>query len=183
MRVFAGLPIPEGQGRIIGDWMNGCKHTLKGFALVRPENLHLTLFFFGEKNQEEVDELVKALQTIRFGKITASLSGLGQFPRRGTPRVIFLDMETGREEVISLYRSFLSKILPLGYHEDRRGFTPHITIGRNRRGRPVPPLPAVEQALKESFVIDRLILYESKLNPGGAVYAPISTTRAADVSQ
>ena len=59
----------------------------------------------------------------------------------------------------------------LDVEREKRGLTPHITLGRRRTPKPFPngdPLPIEER----EFLIEQLVLYKSTLTPGGAIYAP-----------
>jgi 2'-5' RNA ligase len=60
----------------------------------------------------------------------------------------------------------------LHVEKEKRGFVPHITLGRRRIPKAFPDgdPPPVEE---KEFLIEQLALYKSTLKPGGAIYAPI----------
>jgi 2'-5' RNA ligase len=115
------------------------------------------------------------LRDLKCSRIEATLGGLSHFPPKGKPRVFFVDLVKGREQIITLYKKLLSIIVPMGYAEEKRGYTPHITVARNSRRVYVEDLSDFEFVVENSFTIDRLILYESRLNPDGALYYPVET--------
>ena len=53
----------------------------------------------------------------------------------------------------------------------RRPFRPHLTLGRWRDRAPHPELPAVDLGTTR---LETLVLFESDLRPGGAVYTPLA---------
>ena len=81
---------------------------VRGFApdarWVRPESLHVTLKFIGEKPSEAVEDIKQALSSIRAGTIEISFRGYGFFPTSNAPRVFWIGIAAG-PELAALARS------------------------------------------------------------------------------
>lgn len=174
MRVFAALPVaPE----VVGE-LERIIHILKkeyrGLKTVRPEGLHLTLQFFGELSEAQVARLAAAMDELGAAglPISAGLNGCGQFPPRGTPRVIWCGIGPGAAEIIAFRERFCEVTERHGFPlepKDRR-FIPHLTLARNSTER-------VREGFVESipvpasvFKLERLVLYQSVLSREGASY-------------
>jgi 2'-5' RNA ligase len=108
--------------------------------------------------------------------VTATLSGIGAFPSRHRPRVVWLGLEDGAP-LQRLHAALQEQLDALQLPSDERPFVPHLTLGRSRR-----PTPGAGRIL-ESFAtrscgsarLDRLVLYESQLRPQGALHLPRCT--------
>jgi 2'-5' RNA ligase len=173
MRIFAGLPLPADTAGEIADWMRGWPAA--GLKTVERGNLHITVFFFGELTEHETRKLVECVGAVRHPRIEAVLGGVGRFPPGGRPRVFYVSLARGAEQVEAVHQLFMQTVAPLGYEEEGRPFRPHITCARVKRGRsPAPPPPFAEPAGR-SFVLDRLVLFESRLTPAGPQYHPLET--------
>ncbi len=142
--------------------------------VVRPEGLHLTLVFLGERDEAEAGAIGALLEApeLSVPRIPASLGGYGQFPPRGAPRVI-LTPPFGRARGDHALQQALVGVLRRGrvrLEEEARDFTPHLTLAR--RGARPPDLRGVQEllAFEERFAADRLVLYQSLLKPAGAEY-------------
>lgn len=176
MRVFAALPLPAAAVSAVNGIVEDLRARYPRMRYVRPEGMHLTLHFFGEIEDGAV-EVLKTLfgdPRVKRPVIHASLGRLGRFPPGGLPRVIWLGLSSGERELADYSGLFQSLIKPLGYREDPRGFTPHLTIARagNERAdgewiaaRPVPAL---------DFAFSELVLFKSVLSREGAVYSPLA---------
>jgi 2'-5' RNA ligase len=177
MRVFAALPVEEGlAGELRGSmvvWQDRHRH----LKVVKPEQLHITLHFFGERNGVEVEELVNSLKSLEAGRVAASVAGISQFPRKGSARVYYLELEKGRKEVESLQRLFIGLIAPLGYRDEKRPFVPHITLARRKAPGEVGPFPGCTDLEGREFVFDRCVLYESRLSSKGPDYLTIAAVK------
>lgn len=189
MRVFAGLPLPDRVVQGLYRWMRKWQDRYSDWRLVSSHVLHITLHFFGDIPVSEMDRLSGRMDALQSSPIQASLAKVGCFPEKGPPRVLFVGLNAGCEEIKTLYKRFHELIRSLGYREDKREFVPHITIARRRRG--VGGMRSSDRArlsllpndwrsedrsvseLEEPFTVDRLILYESLLKPGGAEYIPV----------
>ena len=180
MRIFAGLPIPAVMMEKAGRVCEYLKETYKGLNVVKSENLHVTLHFFGELNKDTVDDLIQLMDDagLQQKKIDISLNGFGQFPPRGNPRLIYIDIEKGKEELIAYYKRFTNVMNINGFDiEGGKKFVPHITLARNKRVKlPVDYQSLIPITLDDCCTIDRCVLFQSTLRPGGAVYSGLKTT-------
>ncbi len=177
MRVFAALPLPDAVLHALGDTAAALKKQNPRLRTTGSSGMHVTLHFFGEIDEQAADRLGALWQGGNFARarISASLGPLGRFPERGTPKVIWIGVRKGLEELKALNSLFQERIAALGYREDPRGFNPHISLARNGtmdavrlEGVPVPEM---------EFFFERLVLFRSILNPRGAEYLVL---RSAD---
>lgn len=179
MRVFAALPLPSEIRKNLSDVMDKLSFSYKNLKMVPPLSLHITLHFFGEIREEKTEKLKSLLDDpLLTGRIIkASLGGIGSFPARGNPRVIFCTLKEGAEEVVSFRKTFNEIIHNSGFavEEKGRSFTPHITLARNKLGRIDPHFLNSFNLEQQIFFFDRLILYQSILQSAGAEHRPLKT--------
>jgi 2'-5' RNA ligase len=142
---------------------------------VRPEHLHLTLHFLGNVDDAFEQRVCRALNgPIRVAPFDVTFDGLGFFPERGSPRVLWLGIRDGLE---SLRRVEKTLIDDLGLQRDHQGpFTPHLTLARfrDRVTRGALTDRAQIAASAGPSRIDRVTLYESRLSPAGPTYVPLA---------
>jgi len=99
---------------------------------VEIHNLHLTIKFFGETNDEKVIEIEEALKNIQAAPFDFEIGNLKIFGSRYDPRVIFLEA-LHAEPFLALSSLVNEQISPLGYEPDRQNFIPHLTLGRVKK--------------------------------------------------
>lgn len=145
---------------------------------VRPERMHLTLLFFGSADAALEERIRTALaQPIPEPRFDISFQGLGFFPERGSPRVLWLGIHEG---VIALRRVHAALDARLaardGEREDTRSFAPHLTLARFRDRTSRARLAEIAQipAHAGPSRIDRVTLYESRLSSAGPAYLPLA---------
>ena len=176
IRSFVAVSISEGARRQIGDLLGRLRRQ-PGDAVrwVKPELMHLTLAFLGEVSQEFLESAKSQLSEVarRHGVFTMQLKGLGAFPSPSRARVVWIGTEQGKGEVCSLQRDVVKALGSVGYHPERRPFSPHLTIGRLRMPDDVSKAVAA-QFESESFSIDRVVLFRSVLGPTGPVYSVLA---------
>lgn len=179
MRVFAGLPLPAPVIDRLLRLAAELKNRYQELRVVRPQALHVTLVFFGELDQDQVLEVMRIMDSprLKVASIRAVIGGIGQFPPRGRPRVLFCPLVKGGPEISYLYRCFMELLVRNGnfdLQEDRE-FTPHITLARNKGLRiELADLEALF-GFEDSLILDRLVLYQSILKPQGAEYRSLKT--------
>jgi RNA 2',3'-cyclic 3'-phosphodiesterase len=154
-----------------------------GIKWVSPENLHITMHFFGYV--QDAAAIVAALErSWSMSPFSISLTSAGCFPPSGMPRVAWIGIDDGRDALSALHREAQDRIRPLGLADppDSRPFSPHLTIARVRRD----ATPALGRALRRAIedldasgrtTVDYLTLYESKLSSAGPTYSKLATFR------
>ncbi len=140
---------------------------------------HLTLLFLGEVPAERNGWLVERLDEVArgFAPFVLRIEGVGAFPSSTRPRVVWVGVSAGREEVVELARRVREAIGEPA--ETRELFVPHLTLFRvrseaDRRAaeellagrRPAPP--------PREVAVHELLLKESVLGAGGAVHRTLA---------
>lgn len=172
MRMFYALPLPHAERLRIFEALADARKRFPKLKWVSKDSLHVTLFFIGEIDEKQVEVIKKRMldreKTEKFKEFLLSYSGLSTFPLRGNPRVLYTPVALGRDECIALHKvavELSDGIVP----PDRKKFIPHITLARVKdRKNPGPELYTTP--LNGKVPIDRMVLFQSVLGPGGPRY-------------
>ncbi|ACB40485.1 RNA 2',3'-cyclic phosphodiesterase [Pyrobaculum neutrophilum] len=145
--------------------------------LVERENLHITLRFLGEVPQGRINDIARALAALKHQRFEIRLVGLGVFPHMASPRVLWVGVAQGAEELTRLANAVRAAVDKYAEHREERDFTPHLTIGRVKSGRNVDKLrELVERHKNTEFgaaVVDKVKLKRSVLTPRGPIYSDL----------
>jgi 2'-5' RNA ligase len=98
------------------------------------------------------------------------VAGLGTFPERGSPRVLWLGLAVP-DTVLVLQAACERAAVADGFPREDRPFKPHLTLGRWRERDRRPELPEADLGAAR---VDTLVLFRSELRPQGAVYTPLA---------
>jgi 2'-5' RNA ligase len=142
-----------------------------------PEQLHLTLKFLGDTPTERVEEIVAAGRKLDLSAVRSPLAcrGVGVFPPRGRPNVIWAGL-SGGDALVHVASRLDDAMTELGYAPERRAFHPHLTLARVKGVAPRPLLNWLQTQLDADFGpvdICELVLFRSELTPQRAVYTPV----------
>jgi len=96
---------------------------------VEPHNMHFTVQFLGEVSEEVIGKISDALNSIEFSTFSISFANIGVFPKPNSPRVIWIGVTDGINELEKLAEMIRSKLSHLGFSPDKK-FKPHVTIFR-----------------------------------------------------
>ena len=173
IRLFIAVDIPE-DIRILMCGMGG---TIPGARAVPTEQLHLTLKFLGDTDSGLLPDIKEALAEIKSPLFSLCLKGVGHFPPRGNPRVLWAGIEPVAE--VTALRNRVEKCLAnIGIPRDSRKFSPHITLARLKES----PLKRVSQFLAGNslfetppFIVEEFHLYSSSLSAKGAVHRVLAS--------
>jgi 2'-5' RNA ligase len=142
---------------------------------VSPENFHITLKFLGDTPVDDISQIMDRLKDLCKGlnPFTISLTSLGVFKNLHEPRVIWIGCNPCN--ALSGFQASLEKGLSeIGIEPEERTFLPHLTLGRMTAIRQINPLTQLITNYKyfefQQQEVDRIILYESVLNPSGPKY-------------
>jgi RNA 2',3'-cyclic 3'-phosphodiesterase len=143
----------------------------------RPETLHLTVHFFGELDEARAETALGVVTPIasRAAPFDGALDRLGAFPERRTPRVLWLGPASDVAPLTALALDCRAALDAAGFDVEHRRFHAHCTLGRPRRpwsdgARAAWAAAASEEQTAIRCSGLRLVLYESRPAPGGAVY-------------
>src|SRR5258708_6460376 len=95
MRIFIALDIDDAIRTRIELFMDGVRGFAPDARWVRPESLHVTLKFIGNKSAQEVEQIKQALIRIPASITEISFRGYGFFPTSKAPRVFWVGVEAG----------------------------------------------------------------------------------------
>jgi len=148
----------------------------------RPENVHLTLKFFGNVDQANVPVISVALaRAVKgFGPIAIQIGKTGVFPRPSRPQVLWLGIDEPSGALARIHGRVEDECAREGFAKEDRAFRPHLTIARIRKPHNASRL--AEAHLKLEFppvevVLNDLVLFRSELSSNGSRYTAISRHR------
>lgn len=148
--------------------------------LVDKENLHITLKFLGEIDLGMITKVMESLRTVKADAFTLEVEGAGAFPGARMPRILWVGVGGGRENVINVAQQLESALAAIGFPKDRE-FMPHITVGRVKSIRNNSTLTGIVQGNKEtrfgSSRVTRIVLKKSVLMPSGPIYSEIGDAK------
>ncbi len=145
------------------------------FRWVKPANVHLTLKFLGDIEEESLPGLRETLDAVtgRHELFEISPRGIGAFPSHRKARIVWAGVEEGADELHALAEDLEESLALRGFEKEKRGFKPHITLGRSRnRPGQLPEDPGDVEA--PGFTARLVELVESSLGAEGAVYTTLS---------
>ncbi len=179
IRSFIAIDFPEETRKALEDIQKELKQCGAGVRWVKPGSIHLTLKFLGNIHLAQVEDIALAVaEEIRDQPpITLGAAGLGAFPSRRKPRVVWIGMEGEVQRLTRIQARVENALEPLGFVREKRVFQPHLTIGRVKDRRRLQALIDAMATLDmepfNSFDADEIILYKSDLRPTGAIYTKL----------
>lgn len=180
-RIFIAVTLEdktcEELGKIQGVLREGSRGKVRW---VSPGGLHLTLKFLGDVAEEDLPRIYEAarLAAVSRRPFEICLSGLGVFPNLASPRIIWIGVKTGREELHSLTYDLETELFRIGYPREKRGFTPHLTLGRVKEsneglGRLIDTYDLSGKQTSIEILVEKIAVMKSELRPDGAVYTTL----------
>ena len=181
IRAFIAIQIPDDLLKRIETEAKRLKNLRIDARFTKKSSIHLTLKFLGDIDEnlvasvgDALQESARALDRFRLG-----IEGLGVFPIRKTPRVIWIGV---RKEpmLVELHQQVEANLQGLGFETEGRPFRPHLTIARLKSSKNLAGLEdfiVMEGAEFKigTFEVGAVHLYQSLLYPDGAEYRQLST--------
>ncbi len=187
IRAFVAIEIDRTVAQGVIEIENELRDLIPGIRWTAQSNCHLTLKFLGDIDEAQVEPIGAALQRALspFPRFTINAKGLGVFPDANRPRVLWIGVEG--KPLASLAEKIESALAPLGFEPEKRKFTPHLTIGRWRQLKRLDMnlTATLEKHQNHNFgtsAVDETILFQSILDPRGAVYRRLKAVRLSGES-
>ncbi len=181
MRTFIAIEIPGDILDKISDILHVLKKGCPDVRWVRAESIHLTLKFLGNIDAKRLDSLTLELADLPGAPLSLSMGRPGGFPNLKRPRVVWLGLEGDTEGLVSMQEAIEKRCANIGLPEEKRGFSPHLTLGRIKGGRAadLESLSALLDKIDTSgippFVAGALYIYESILKSTGVEYKKLKS--------
>lgn len=181
-RIFIAIDINK--NRALTRLVESYKLALKDEKIrwVEPANIHLTLAFLGESDEDQVSKAGEIMREAanNFESFEITFNGTGVFRDIRQPRVIWLGIEAP-QSLYDLREVICEALKEEGLYRDKKPFRPHLTLGRMKY---IANKNVLAEILKSSGshdlpsqTVNELILYESILKPDGPVYSLLRIVR------
>ena len=180
IRAFIAVPIGDQARAALADAAERIRREIPdGIQWANPAGIHLTLKFLGNIPPSAVAPLLKSLVPAAAAQppFTLQLAGLGTFPHRRNPRVLWAGVGGDTDALSNLQKSIETALTALGHPPESRPFQPHLTLGRPRRGLSNTQLSRIAAAVSnlappppEIWPVSSIELIQSELHPSGARY-------------
>jgi len=174
LRAFVALPLDARLRQALAALVEELKPRISGARWASPETLHLTLRFLGTAARGQLARLEERLAPCAAAcpPAEAPTAGLGFFPPRGAPRVLWVGLALPAA-VHSLQAACEAAAVAAGFAPEPRPFKPHLTLARFRERVDRSALEARPQLPPAR--LERLVLFQSELRASGAVHTPLAS--------
>jgi 2'-5' RNA ligase len=176
-RTFLAINLPNEIKEKLKEPMEKLKKLNPNHAIrwVSPENLHLTLHFFGDLNEKQIELAKEGIEEItkRHRSFSIVVTGeFGCFPNEQNPRVFFVKIKENKQ-IKDLIRELEVMLQNLKFKVDTRPWQGHITLGRIKNHAKCKTGDVKCEPL--IFEVKSIELMESKLTPEGSIYSVIES--------
>ncbi len=171
MRLFIAIELPE-QAR---NALVGLRCDIPGARWVPREQIHLTLSFLGDVDDDGVTRLTNRLSRIHVPAFTLRFGESGCFPDRRRPKVLWVGLEH-ELRLLDLAAKVHVAVKDCGIELEERPFSPHITLARIKMPKPGEADIFLDRHIQKklpSLAVREFILFQSRLTPEGAIHTPV----------
>jgi len=171
VRLFIAIELPTG----LKNELDRLRTDIPGARWVPTEQLHLTLAFLGEVAEDTAGRLTTQLAEIRAASFTLSFSGIGCFPDRQRPRVVWIGVKP-EPNLLKLAAAVQQSALSSGISLEERPFSPHLTLARLKLPAAAELRAFIDRQSRitlKPFSVREFTLFQSRLTQQGAVHTPI----------
>ena len=186
MRCFVAVEVPEEVRGYIERVREALRRADADVKWVERENLHLTLKFLGDLGEDAAARLggALAMEAARWPRLRLSFGGIGVFPERGTPRVVWAGCAGEVERLAGLAGAVERAAEAEGVPRERHPFVAHLTIGRVKSPRNEKRLRAEIENQRSvplgASEIAEIALMKSTLTSAGPVYERAAAFRLGE---
>jgi RNA 2',3'-cyclic 3'-phosphodiesterase len=179
MRAFLAIEIEDKLKDILSDLIARLEPMGHGISWIKPEQMHLTLWFFEDLREEMLQKVSGSIEQSAEANppFNLEIKKTGSFGSAGHPRVFWCGFAGDIAALNGLYSGIESGLSGIGVAGDGKPFRPHLTLGRNKSGARQERVSSFLHGLKDYsvgiFKVKELTLFRSELLRGGAVHTPL----------
>ena len=158
MRLFFAVWPPGATAHALASWADEVQRATSGRRTTEG-NIHLTLVFLGQADAE------KAVAAAR--RVKAKAHQLPIEEGRYINRMVWVAPKQTPPALAALHENLAMELYREEFILERRPFAAHVTLIRDARRAPLPPVPQVEWPVRE------FLLMRSSVSSRGATYEPL----------
>jgi 2'-5' RNA ligase len=182
IRLFIAIDPPEEAKQVLAETINELEKSIpKGVRWVQPHRIHLTVKFLGNVSNSALDDILTAIEQasndFQDGNFNLNLFGLGVFPNRSRPRVLWAGVQGDLDSLKKLHHEVDSAVSRLGFSLDQGPYQPHMTLGRPRNSVPQQRLSLIGDTISNwpsprpvTWQVDSVHLIQSVSEPSRGEY-------------
>ncbi len=167
LRTFISIPVPNTMG--LSPLIRDLK-TVRGLRTANLKQLHITLRFLGDVDEERIDDVENIVNEVIRGihRSRLNLKGTGVFPNERAPRVMWVGIDT-ELPLAHIAEEISVRLEKAGIPFDEKPFKPHITVGRiEGRCNIVPMLNKYRTTEFTTYIPPAIHIMKSELTSSGA---------------
>jgi len=179
MRCFVALDLPAPVRSRLSALQNELRKTGLVATYPMPEQLHVTLCFFGDSADRAVEQRKTALASFLFPAFDACVDQIGFFPSESRINVVWSGFGKGKHDVIRLQRTLAETL----QYVPGKPFFPHVTLARVKQKPDVAALNHWAETARTAFPksvafrANALKFYQSILGTDGPLYRQLAQAR------
>ncbi len=176
MRVFIAVELTESIKEELAQLQESLRGTGDKIKWVDSSLVHLTLKFLGEIKEEGLKKVLWASREVaaKFSSFKIKIKGTGVFPDSPSPRVIWVGIEGGENNLETLARQLEEELARQGFAKERRKWVPHLTLGRvkvlKKKGKLRELVLKYKGIERGEMEVRSISVIESRLTPKGPIY-------------
>jgi len=181
MRTFIAVELQKDIVEAVDRFLTKTTQEIKNnkISWVKKENLHITIKFLGEIEEEQLETINKVLSEISksIKSFEVEIKEIGVFPNLNYPRVVWIGVKDEANNLVSLANLVEEKLAKFGFQKEDKEFTAHLTIGRVKKLNNLNEIKTYVEKYKSiefgKSKIDSITFFQSILKPEGPEYKVI----------
>ncbi|MCG2713166.1 MAG: RNA 2',3'-cyclic phosphodiesterase [Candidatus Omnitrophica bacterium] len=179
LRAFIAVDITSEIRKELFRLQSELKKSLKGnISWVELKNIHLTLRFLGQINDEQLEEIKKIVEETgkKIKKFNLGLGLIRAFPDVSNPRIVWVGINYGFKQLNEINAELEDKLEIINFTVREKHFHPHFTIARVKSIDGKNILPEITRKIRPKLLteaVDKLIIFQSELTPQGAKHTEL----------
>jgi 2'-5' RNA ligase len=184
LRLFVSLPVPLQVQEAVEQAQANLRRALPSDLArwTRREQFHLTLRFLGNVESACVADLLSRLRDAchHFKPLSLQAAGLGSFPEKRFPRVLWVGLQDATNQMPLLYEAVRNAVSAFTSQPAEREFSAHITLARLKQiqrseaERLKQVLTEFQHSTFGEWVADEVHLMRSQLSSLGAQHTVLA---------
>jgi RNA 2',3'-cyclic 3'-phosphodiesterase len=177
-RLFVAIDLSESTRQLLA----GLDPHIRGVRWTEPDQMHLTLGFFGDVPENVELRLREKLSAVEVAAFFLPVNGVGAFSSKGAPKIIWIGVGKGHPHLFQVYKRVQEAALAIGIEPELRPWHPHITIARCRdvSAQTLRKFLQSNAEFDAGLIrVDVFHLYSSNLTPAGPIHTRELTIRCS----